>query len=174
MTVVLGIDPARTSGWCLMLARERLASRIASGTADSAVERAEVVARALAAVEHSPGDRLVVVYEHHTVGGGARWTPTTMLGMGEARGRWMEALELAGVPRSHLVGVTPATWRKATLPRGTARDREALKAAAVASCRARGWPVASDDEAEACLIAWWGAVGSAEVAKLAARKRRAA
>lgn len=166
--IVLGLDPARTSGWCIMGPGPSGHAPEYIGSASSARDRADVVGLAMRYAVAS-ADRLAVVYEHHTVGGGARWTPDTMMGMGEARGRWLEALELAGVPRSHIVGVTPATWRKATLPR-CGRDRAALKAAALLSCKARGWPVASDDEAEACLIALWGALGSAEVAALARRR----
>lgn len=172
---VLGLDPARSSGWALWLP-----STIASsGVCTSAQDRRAIVVDAKVQAQ-ARGLPLVVVYEQHTVGGGAgrdgkgtRWTPAVMMGLGESRGRWLEQLELADIPRSHVIGVTPATWRKATLPRGVARDRESLKAAAIASCKARGWPVASDDEAEACLIALWGALGSAEVAALAKRKRGA-
>lgn len=170
--IVLGIDCARTSGWCIMRrTADRLSSRAGSGVVTRADQRAEVIQAAIR-LGTELGERLAVVYERHTVGGGARWTPDTMMGMGEARGRWLEQLELAGVPRSHIIGVRPATWRAATLP-PCGRDRAALKAAAVASCRARGWPVESDDEAEACLIAWWGTQASAEVRSLATRRRAA-
>ncbi len=166
--IVLGLDPARTSGWCIMSAVRGSARRELSGIADCCSSRAHVIHLAVE-VARRDDDRLAVVYERHTVGGGVRWTPDVMMGMGEARGRWLEQLELAGIARSHCVGVTPSTWRRATLPR-CGRDRAALKAAALLSCKARGWGVESDDEAEACLIAYWGAVGSAEVAALARRR----
>lgn len=170
--IVLGIDCARTSGWCIMRrTADLLSSRAGSGVVTRADQRAEVVQAAIR-LGSELGERVAVVYERHTVGPSVRWTPDVMLGMGEARGRWMEQLELAGVPRSHIIGVTPATWRRATLP-PCGRDRAALKAAAVMSCKARGWPVESDDEAEAILIAWWGAQASAEVRALATRRRAA-
>lgn len=173
--IVLGLDPARTSGWCIMSVVRGSARRELSGVVDDCAGRAHVIHLAVE-VARRDDDRLAICYERHTVGGGAgsdgkgtRWTPDVMMGMGEARGRWLEQLELAGIARSHCVGVTPSTWRKATLPR-CGRDRAALKAAALLSCKARGWGVESDDEAEACLIAYWGAVGSAEVAALARRR----
>jgi len=166
--IVLGLDPARTSGWCIMSVVRGAARRELSGIADDSASRTRVVHLAVE-VARRDDDRLACVYERHTVGGGDRWTPDVMMGMGEARGRWLEQLELAGIARSHIIGVTPATWRRATLPR-CGRDRAALKAAALLSCKARGWGVETDDEAEACLIAYWGAVGSAEVAALARRR----
>ena len=50
------------------------------------------------------------------------------------------------------------------------RGRDAWKAAAIISCRARGVTVASDDEAEAVLIAMWGAQCCAEIGKIAGRE----
>jgi hypothetical protein len=40
----------------------------------------------------------------------------------------------------------------------------------VLSCRGRGVTVASDDEAEAVLIAMWGALWCAEIAKIAGKR----
>ena len=83
---------------------------------------------------------LVVVYERHTVGGGARWNPETMMGMGEGRGRWLEQLELADIPRSHIIGVTPGTWRRAALGHHAHEARRAQEhGRPVVSCaRVRG------------------------------------
>jgi hypothetical protein len=168
--VILGIDPARSSGWALWASGHI----DAFGVCGHARDRQDAVRLA----QHAAADLdypLVIVYERHTVGGGARWNPETMMGMGEARGRWLEQLELAGVKRSHVIGVTPGTWRRAALGASTGRmQRDGLKALAVQSCKARGYPVTNDDEAEAILIALWGAQASAEVRQLATRKRRAA
>jgi hypothetical protein len=125
--VILGIDPARSSGWALW----------ASGHID-----------AFGVCGHAR-DRQDAVR--------------------------LEQLELAGVKRSHVIGVTPGTWRRAALGASTGRmQRDGLKALAVQSCKARGYPVTNDDEAEAILIALWGAQASAAVRQLATRKRRAA
>lgn len=171
--IILGIDQAATSGWCIVernvggiLGRHRALDH---GTCRKAVERRDIIARAVGAAGGPDG--LVAVYEQHGVGRSERWTPATMIGVGDSRGRWLEALELAGVPRRQCIGVPPQEWRRAMIgPRRL--DREAWKAQAVLSCRGRGVTVASDDEAEAVLIALWGAGASAEVAALA--KKRAA
>lgn len=167
--IVLGIDQAATSGWAIVErdAREMLGRHVvlASGTVRSAIERREVIARA---IDAACGEPVVAVYEKHTAGGGSRWNPETMIGIGDSRGRWLEALELAGIKRRYCVGVVPAEWRRAMIgPRRM--DRTAWKATAVLSCRGRGVAVQSDDEAEAVLIALWGAGVSADVAALARR-----
>lgn len=177
---VLGLDPARASGWALWLPSTIVASGVCATSQD---RRACIVdAKVQAAARGLP---LVVVYERHTVGGrrvtrrdgsqGSSWNPATMMGMGESRGRWLEQLELAEVPRSHVIGVTPGEWRRAALGSRTAiMARDELKALAIESCRLRGYDVRDDDQAEAILIALWGAQASAEVRILAQRKRRAA
>jgi hypothetical protein len=167
--LVLGLDPARSSGWATWAPY----TVIASGVCTTAPERRAVVAEAQAQA-HERELPLVVVYERHTVGGGARWNPETMMGMGEGRGRWLEQLELVEVRRSHIIGVSPGTWRRAALGKASATmKRDELKSMAVMSCRARGFVVESDDQAEAILIALWGAQASAEVRQLAARRRAA-
>lgn len=173
--IVLGIDQAATSGWCIverdaggLLGKHR---HVASGTCTKAVERRGIVDSAIKLAGLDVG-RVVAVYERHTAGGGGRWNPETMIGVGDSRGRWLEALELAGVPRRQCIGVPPQEWRHAMIgPRRL--DRAQWKAQAVLSCRGRGVTVASDDEAEAVLIALWGAGASAEVAALAKKKRAA-
>lgn len=168
--IILGIDQAATSGWCIVerdaggiLGRHRALDH---GTCRRAIERREIIARAVA-VAQGP-DRLVAVYEQHGVGRSERWTPATMIGVGDSRGRWLEALELADVPRRHCIGVPPAEWRRAMIgPRRL--DRAQWKAQAVLSCRGRGVTVTDDDEAEAVLIALWAASCSDEVARMARR-----
>lgn len=165
--IVLGIDQAATSGWCIarrVMRGDRACEPeiIAHGTCREAIERRDIVRRA---IDEAGMTRIVAVYEQHTVGGGGRWNPETMIGMGDARGRWLEQLELADVARRRCVGVTPHEWRRAMIGGGR-RSREEWKAAAVASARARGIVVGSDDEAEAVLIAMWGARWSDAVAGL--------
>ena len=162
--IVIGIDQAATSGWAIARRADGAAKILESGTVRGALARRDVIARAV-----SLGEPLAAVYEAHTVGGGRHWNPATILGMGDARGRWLEALELAGVPRRMCIGVTPYTWRSAMIGRHRMKRHE-MKAAAVLSCRGRGVTVASDDEAEAVLIAMWGALWCAEIAKIAGKR----
>jgi hypothetical protein len=112
---------------------------------------------------------LVAVVERWTAGGArghAQW-----LGLGAARGRWLEALELAGVPESRIVGVYPQTWRTALapLPRKTG---EQAKASAVLVARGLLGREPSTDEAEAVCMARW-ALGAPEVAAAARKTMRA-
>lgn len=167
--IVLGIDQAAVSGWCIARRGIGRPEIIAHGIATKATERRDIIARALLSCDVTRGEKMAAVYEAHTTGGGDRWNPATMIGIGDSRGRWMEALELAGVPRRLCIGVPPHTWRAAMIGRHRMK-REQWKAAAVLSCRGRGVEVASDDEAEAVLIAMWGAQCCAEIAKIAGRE----
>ena len=162
--IVLGIDQAATSGWAIARRANGAAKVLESGTVRGAVARRDVIARAV-----SLGEPLAAVYEAHTVGGGRHWNPATILGMGDARGRWLEALELAGVPRRLCIGVEPYTWRAAMIGRHRLTS-DAWKAQSMLACSGRGIAVASDDEAEAVLIALWGAQHSAEIAKIAGKR----
>jgi len=153
--VILAIDPGATSGWAVV-ARGRV---FASGVARTAADRAGVVGDWSASLLGLPD---VAVVETWTVGGGrgraggTRWTPSTMIGLGAARGRWLERLELACVPARRIVSVTPATWRAvlAGLPRKTTDD--AKRSAAIVARAKVGRPV-EPDEAEAICIGLWAA-----------------
>lgn len=188
--IILGIDQAAVSGWCIAERTEvfpRFVPKLLEyGLARKATERRDIIARAQAAAAER-GVELAVVYEAHTTGGravrkkdgstGDAWNPRTILGMGATLGRWLEALDLAGVRPGHVIGVEPSTWRSLTI--GNARrPREEWKRTAVLVARGKGATIDPTDAhagdiAEAVLIALWGVVGSAEVAKIALAVRRA-
>lgn len=142
--IVLAIDPARVSGWAIACDEQI----IASGVAEEAHERRAVVARAASMA--TPERPLVVVYERSQRG---KLSPTTWLGMGDARGRWLEHVELeARLRRCDSVGVEPSVWR--TLLWGAKRfHRDYWKAIAVTYARSLGIEPRTDDEAEAIAIA---------------------
>jgi hypothetical protein len=166
LTAVLGIDQAVCSGWALH-ADGRI---VASGLASTAQERANVVVHALQLA--APRSLLVVLEDHGKMplmrntqfDSWAKQAPTrnaaTLVGMGDARGRWREQLELAGVPMSHVLYVEPKVWRRAVLGRGAASlGTQAAKQLAVSwASKACGRTVTDDNEAEAVAIASWGAV----------------
>jgi hypothetical protein len=62
------------------------------------------------------------------------------------------AQQVGGVPPQTLL---PGTWR-ARLGIGGRLSRDQLKALALAFCRARGWVVAGEDEADAACLAFVG------------------
>ena len=67
------------------------------------------------------------------------------------------ACEKEGIGPERIHIVPPSTWRSRVLkrtmaPKGTENSREWLKLEAIKACDARGWPISSQDEAEACLI----------------------
>jgi hypothetical protein len=166
--VVLVIDPAARSGWVIRTDK----GVVAYGTAKTAVARGSVVREAAQLARDMRG-RLVIVMEKWTVGGArrgkTRWNPITMIGLGDSRGRWLEQMELIGLPRSRVVTVTPAQWRRTTFG-GIRMNRDAAKARALAVVRSRGFEVAGDDEAEAILISDW-AIRDSEAVRVAAAKK---
>ncbi len=102
----------------------------------------------------------------------------TVLGLGDARGRWLEQLELLGVTDSRILKVAPTTWRHAVLKRRLPGQTWKATAVQYASVLV-GSPIESDDVAEALCIAMWGAfAGVAKrafkqvVANFKARERR--
>lgn len=168
---ILAIDPGKVSGVALAIG-----SRVVDVVrVTCAAERRGIVLDALTVAERE-GAPLVVVVEQWTVGAGhsrakdgkTRWTPATMLGLGAQRGRWLEALDLAGVPASRIVSVTPAEWRAvlSPLPR---RTTEQAKASAIVIARGLLGREVGPDEAEAACIARWAS--SAAVVREAAAKR---
>lgn len=161
--VVLGLDPARVSGWAILVDGQLAAS----GTARSASERAQVVSTAQTASE-AHQRRLVVVAERWLTGGWASFD--AIAGLAAAWGAWREALEIAGHPKRRVVRVTPQTWRASLL--GGRATREEWKRRAVWRVRAEHGIEVSDDEAEAVLIGQWGS-RSLQVARLLPKARSA-
>lgn len=146
--VVLGIDQARSSGWCIATPAD-----FASGVVKTAEGRAGVVAAALRTAEAN-GLRLVTVLEDHSGFAMSRGnlSMASRIGLGAARGWWEQALEERGVSDVHTV--EPRVWRKAVLGLGNVKSEQA-KAAAVLHARAVTGQVLPDDAAEAVCIALW-------------------
>lgn len=158
--VVIAIDPGKTSGWCVM----RDGGIVSSGVATKCAHRSNAVRMAL---EMGDARKVIAVVEQWTVGGRAHWNPSTMIGLGSARGRWLEQLDLVGVCESHVVSVTPAKWRSllAGLPRRTSDE---AKASARIVARARvGREVALDEGEAVCMGVW--AMAAPELAGLRLR-----
>jgi hypothetical protein len=169
--LVLGIDAGATSGWAIWIPGRGV---LEHGTAKSSNQRGSVVYRAtdLAIQLDLP---CVAVLEKWTPGGGVRWNPKTMIGLGQSRGRWLEQLDIYSFMDADMIGVEPNTWRAGTLSKlGRGIGRDEWKRRAVQACKARGLVTATDDEAEAILIAVWGAEKSAEVLARSKVRRRAA
>lgn len=180
---ILAVDQAEHSGWCMIVptpsalapARIQRAPHLSIvhwGLASNALEREHAIRTALA---QSPDrDELYVVLEDHSDiplvaktrfdrGRGRGHKPTittaTVLGMGDARGRWREQLELAGLAKSHVRMVTPEVWRGHVLGRRMAKARkEIAKPAALTVAQSIvKQPLETDDVAEAICIGLWAA-----------------
>lgn len=159
--VVLGLDPARRTGWGLFI-RGKL---IGSGVATDAAERFGVLEQAVetASDEELP---LVIVAEDWTPGDWKSWI--SIARVHEAWGRWSEQLELLGLER--VVRVKVNDWRRdlygarhvARMPKKVAK---ALACSRVTSMYGKN---VSDDEAEGILIGEWGCRAGEVAALLAA------
>ena len=148
MTLVLGIDPGKVSGWAIVNAGEEL---IGCGTEVTAVGLVAVVESALII-----GGPKVVVYAEKWTAGGWR-SAASMMGLGAKWGAWEHAMEVEGIPARRVLRVYSQTWRAAILG-GKQRSTEAWKATALSFCRLK-WPGGewmSDDAAEAACIALYG------------------
>jgi hypothetical protein len=146
--VILAIDPAKLSGWCLMVCRDYALS----GIGNTHEARTSVVRLAKTSAEAN-GLPLVVVAETWSRGGpfgGAR----SMAGLGAGWGRWDEAI-LAEIGKGYpLVRVLPQVWRAATFGAGGTSEALKLRSKTFATTIA-GRVVDSDDEADAIGIAVW-------------------
>lgn len=192
---VLGIDQASDSGWALVpIADDRvtLLRPAACGLARSAADRQHVLRQALT---HCGGvvESLLVVLEDHSkmplsrgtkhdkrrhalsalTGEGAQVTRGTaqLLGMGDARGRWREQLDLLGHPERLRLMVEPRAWRARIY--GAAGDTDLLKSKALTWASARIGRVLDDHNiAEGICLASWGAIDG--IAALEAKRSAAA
>ena len=180
ISAILAIDQAEISGVALgsLLDHAQL-SRAIICTVKGAPERSDV---ARAAIELCAGDvsSLAVVFEDH---GGFKFSRGNMsvrsvMGMGAARGRWLEALELVGVKTSRIYRVSPETWRGAVLGLSKRVKADVAKAKAVEWARAvTGMVEVQTDAAEALAILHWAArnlpaqIEASKAAAAIARKR---
>lgn len=149
--VLLAVDCARMSGWCIMLD----GSYHSSGQVDcmrNHIAAAEITARVVQLAKEQCR-KCVLVFERPFRG-------TTQGGFS---GHWRSAWRASGGVQSREVGVYPASWRarvlgSGSLKRDAAQEREMRVASIVA-------PVIGQDEAASVCIALWG-VRAGEIGKL--------
>lgn len=169
ITYVLGIDQAEVSGWSLhplALDGVSMLRPVAHGVARTHADRVSAIETAARASGEARS--LLVCFEDHSgmpLTRGSRYDkrtgtrPTrstaTILGMGEARGRWEAALDYALHPTTQRMDVEPRTWRKRVLG-SYVGDTDALKEQArVWACMLAGEHITDHNEAEGICIAAW-------------------
>ena len=152
---VLGIDQATTSGWALCDLETRKC--VLSGVARGAEAQQDALSLLARVPGHSWPSTLVVFEDHRGIPASEGIPTAGLLSLGEARGRWAALLSQAGQSEEARVLAAPDAWRRLL---GTRRNlpRKAWKAQAVMWASAiTGRRIESDDEAEAVVIAMWGA-----------------
>lgn len=161
---ILAVDQASASGWAIYDG----AKIAAWGLAKKASDRQAVIDNALL-IAREAGLRLLVVMEDHSkipleVGtkhdrkrGGPRpirRNTGTIIGIGDARGRWLEQLELAGHPEAWVMFVEPSDWRQKTI--GNYGGSDAIKKRAVDRAgNTLGVTVPNHNTAEAVVMLEW-------------------
>lgn len=151
-SIILAVDQGARSGWALF----RVGKLVASGVATKAAQRKAAVDRAVA-LSRITNMPLVFVYEDHSgIPARKKGNTRTLLGMGAARGRWEEQLDMAGVPKPRRLKVRPETWRRNVLGLRLFTPRDVAKTAAIRFVVAAYGVDAKDDEAEAVCIGHWG------------------
>jgi hypothetical protein len=163
--VVLAVDTAELSGWCVNAGHDEF---LAFGEADTLDGRAlRYIVRWAASHAERRGLPLVLVLE--SPWGGPAWV---LIGLGAARERWMSAWRDEGKARCRVVMVQPSEWRARVLgsqwakaKREVVRPHEQAVAAAMVGQPVRG------DEAPAILIARWS-MRCAKVARALPAARR--
>lgn len=150
LCVVLAVDTARRSGWCI----GARGARVDSG--EVSVEDEPTIAQIVAnAVELASSAQLPCVLVLEAPWGGSVAVVTAL---GVSRGAWLRAWKRAGQALARVVSVTPSGWRGPVLgaawvsaPRAAVRAHEQRTAHALV-----GHPV-GEDEAPAIWIARWAA-----------------
>lgn len=177
ISAFLCLDQASVSGVALGSLRDGVLRGVQSGTAKHPEHRVRMIqaARQRAGCMCYVGraapaypcpcscDRIrtlaVVMEDHSGIPASAAHGTPTLLGMGDARGRWREDLAHMGHPTSMLFDVDMPTWRGTILgPRFARARKEVVKPEAVrwANARTRRDDV-GEDEAEALCILHWAA-----------------
>src|SRR3954471_7074082 len=136
--VVLAVDTAELSGWCVITGKDEF---LAFGEADTLDGHAlRYIVRWAASHAERRGLPLVLVLE--AAWGGPAWV---LIGLGAARERWHAAARDEGFPKSRIVAVQPSEWRArvlgkrwATARREVVRPHEQAIAAATVGQPVRG------------------------------------
>ena len=175
--VILAIDPGNVSGWAIVSPRQPMNVRqtvtVWSGKTTDGPKN-HIVEMARDAATNDVMRPLIVVAETWTTGDRVhdrRMRAATMLGLGAAWGRWSDALDAIGVPKSRILRVNTSTWRAKIIGGPMNRSTEEWKRLAHLHAQQR-FPVRSsgsaslgDDESEALCVAAWamyaGPVGEA-------------
>ena len=159
--VVLGIDPGKKAGAAVTYDDRLLMSQ---AVRDKPLERARVVATAFGCaktIADAIGEEVhgVLVVERFGAGAGAfgRFGARTRDGIAARAGAWMEAWELGGGKKKHIVRVFPQTWRSPVLGRGQGSAVLMKELAKIYVVGRYGLCIEDDNEAEAICIATWAA-----------------
>jgi hypothetical protein len=174
--VVVGVDTANRSGYAVRVAGRLVESGEIQTDRDRVVIRRVIAdaverARRLDCREPLTLDFRVVLVLEKAWGGDTR----TVLGLGAARERWVDAWVRMGQPLQRIVDVYPSTWRARVLGIGSVRvPRDVVRATemhvALAEMAKLGVDELGPDEAAAILIARWGA-RAGEVGKVLESKK---
>lgn len=159
--VILALDQAATSGYSLWLsdAAQPFGVLISSGTAKNHTERAAVLDAAEGLAKANDAQLHVVFEDHSKVPARLGMPTATILGMGDARGRWHEQLDLRGHSKARRYQVAPKVWRTAVLGAfiGSAKTEVAKKAAVQHASALTHRECTSHDAAEAVCIGQYAA-----------------
>lgn len=182
-THVLGIDQARASGWCITPIG---GTALQFELAESFAGRRYAADCALNAVGGDAARLLVVFEDHSTISlthgtnrsaRGNHRAPirntASILGLGAARGRWDELLDMLEHPASLRLSVSPEDWRIRVLGCSNKPGTDELKE------RAKRWAMAhtqksvcDDNVAEAICIAAWGSLDGLSVLQHGRKEQR--
>jgi hypothetical protein len=128
---LLAVDQASVSGYAVgrILEGGRF-ELVQSGVAKKCTERSDVLRLALAVCDASS---LLVVIEDHSdfFFGRGNASVASLLGMGAARGRWEEQLDIHSHPAKNRFKASPGEWRKAVLGLSNRTPAHHAKAEAV-------------------------------------------
>jgi hypothetical protein len=162
--VVLAIDTARVSGWCVTTVGKYVQSGEVDTTDELSVRRVVIAALLIAEVAGLP---CVLVLEK-PYGGNVN----VVAALGAVRERWMHQWrDLAVGNLGKVVLVSPVTWRARVLPRGsTLLDRDAVRLVeqTVARRLAARHNIGEDEAPAICIGQWASHAG--ELAKLLGKR----
>lgn len=164
LKVILALDQASTSGIAMGVLGGVHLRAVVAGTARKHTDRAKVIEAATVLAGGVLADVAVMFEDHSDIPASRARNTATILGMGAARGRWEEQLDLAGHPQSMRFRVTSEEWRGAVLGRRFAKaptekaKAEAIRWATAFMSRIGGSGDALDhNAAEALAMAVYGA-----------------
>lgn len=154
---ILALDQAGTSG--VAFGRLIMGTVFRSVTLGTTLRRAHRL-EVMQAVQGLVGTiaNLAVIFEDHSgIPASSGWGTPTLLGMGDARGRWHELLDSLGHPEDMRFEVDMRTWRGAVLgPEFVKAKTDVVKAEAVRVAEAMyRLPDLDHNAAEAgCILEW--------------------